>query len=207
MILRRRLRTVADDEGGFTLIEILVAALVLAFGSLAVFMTLVAAIHNVQRGQETQVASSVAQREMEKIRVLPYERVAMVTTPATSTQTGNPATRVSGGEFALGRTGTEKVPMAIAGTGICTTEKPCVNNQGASSCVGGSSPGTFTIGGATGSVYCYVTTVKDAACEAATAKICSYKRVVVAVWLTKRGNLASRPAYYELQATIANPSP
>jgi Tfp pilus assembly protein PilV len=195
----------AREEDGFTIIEVLVAAFILVLGSLAVFLTFAAAIHNVQRGRETQIASSIAQREVEKIRSLPYERVAMTALPTTSAETANPAKRVSGSEFALNRAGTELAPIAVATTGLCSTAKPCVNSSPSSSCVGGTSPGTFTNGTAKGSVYCYVATLKDSACEVATGKTCTFKRIVVAVWLEKAGNQSSRPAYYELQSNI-NPS-
>jgi prepilin-type N-terminal cleavage/methylation domain-containing protein len=198
-----RLGTRAEE--GFTLIEVLIAAFILVLGSLAIFLTFTAAIHNVQRSRDFQVASSIAQREMEKIHSLPYERVVMTAAPKTSTETGNPAKRVSGTEFALNKAGTELAPLAIATTGTCTTEKLCVNNEPASSCVGGSNPGTFANGTAKGSVYCYVTTLKDKPCEEATGTTCTYKRVVVIVWLTKPDNQAIRPAYYELQGNI-NPT-
>jgi prepilin-type N-terminal cleavage/methylation domain-containing protein len=201
----KRLTAKGSGEDGFTLLEVLVAAFILVLGALGVFMTFAAAVHNVQRSRDVQIASSVAQREMEKIRSLPYERVLNATTPEASVEVGSPATRVSGAEFGLKRDKTEKAPLAVAAAGTCTTEKPCVNSKPASSCVGGSSPGTFSNGSATGSVYCYVTTLKDEACERATSKTCSYKRIIVAVWLAKPSNEASRRPYYELQSSI-NPS-
>ncbi len=206
MTLRRRFeRTLAGGEQGFTLIEVLVAAFILTLGALAIFMAFAMAVHNVQRSRDTQIASSVAQREMEKIRSLPYERVAMSAIPATSAETISPANRVSGTEYALNKAGTEKAPLAIATAGICSTEKPCVNSTPASTCVGASSPETFTNGTATGSVYCYVTTLKDEACEKATGASCTYKRVVVAVWLAKPNDQAQRRPYYELQSNFINP--
>jgi Tfp pilus assembly protein PilV len=197
--LRRRLQR---NEEGFTLIEVLIAAFVLVAGSMAVFMTFIAGVHNVQRARDAQVAQGVAQREVEKIHALPYARVVNATTPATSSETTSPANRVSGTEFNLSRTGTEKAPLAIAGSGVCSSSAPCVNSGGSSSCVGGTSPGTFTNGTATGSVYCYVTTMKDEACEATTGASCAYKRIVVAVWLEKDGNQGKRPTYYEIQSTV-----
>jgi prepilin-type N-terminal cleavage/methylation domain-containing protein len=193
---------VDQGEDGFTLIEVLIAAFILVAGSMAVFMTFAAAIHNVQRGRDAQVAQGVAQREMEKIHALPYARVVMTSLPAASAETASPAKRVSGSEFALSRTGTEKAPLAVGGSGVCSTSAPCVNSSSASSCVGGTSPGTFVDGTAMGSIYCYVTSAKDEACESATGASCLYKRIVVAVWLEKDGNQSSRPSYYELQSTV-----
>lgn len=201
-----RLDARRGGEDGFTLIEILIAAFILVLGSFAIFMAFAMAIKNVERGRDSQIALSVAQREMEKIRSLPYERVLMASTPATSAETISPANRVSGSEYALNKAGTEKAPLAIATAGVCTTLKPCVNSSPASSCVGGTSPGTFSNGSATGSVYCYVTTLKDTACEGATGASCTYRRIVVAVWLAKAGNRKSRPAYYELQSNLFDPN-
>jgi prepilin-type N-terminal cleavage/methylation domain-containing protein len=191
-----------QSEDGFTLIEVLIAAFILVAGSMAIFMTFAAALHNVQRGRDAQVAQGVAQREVEKIHALPYSRVVMTSLPTASTETTSPAKRISGSEFTLSRTGTEKAPLAIAGTGVCTSSAPCVNSSGASSCVGGTSPGTFVDGTAKGSVYCYVTSAKDESCESATGTTCPYKRIVVAVWLEKDGNQGARPSYYELQSTV-----
>lgn len=204
---RWRLVRDADGEEGFTLLEVLIAAFILVLGALAVFMTFTVAIHNIQRSRDTQVALSVAQREMEKVRSIPYDQVVMTAAPKVSAEAGSPALRVSETEFALNKSGTEKAPLAIATAGVCTTEKPCVNNEPASSCVGGTSPGTFSNGSATGAVYCYVTTLNDKPCEEATKKACPYKRVVVAVWLTKPGNQPQRSSYYELQSNFFDPSP
>jgi Tfp pilus assembly protein PilV len=70
--VRDRLRR----EDGFTIVEALVAAFILTLGSLAVFMTFVAAIHNVQRSKESQFGIAVAQREMEWVRAHSFATVA-----------------------------------------------------------------------------------------------------------------------------------
>jgi Tfp pilus assembly protein PilV len=196
-VIAARLRS----EDGFTMIEVLVAAFILVLGAIGVFMTFAAAIHNVQRSRDTQVAQSVAQREIEKIHSLPYERVAMGSPPADSAEAANPASRISGTEYGLKRNGSELAPLVVAGSGVCSSSKPCVNNAASSTCVGGTGT-TFSTGTAKGSVYCYDTSQKDAACESATGKSCPYKRVVVAVWLEKNGNQGKRPNYYELQSNV-----
>ncbi len=105
-------------QDGFTVIEVLVASFILVLGALAVFMTFSAAVRNVQRGKETQVGLSVAQREMEKIRSLPYEKIALKTTPVNSTETTNPNNRVSGSTFNLNRTGAANyASMVISSSG------------------------------------------------------------------------------------------
>ena len=203
--LSRLLRRVRFGQDGFTLLEVLIATFILVLGALGIFITFVSAIHNVQRGRETQIALSVAQREMEKIRSLPTNgcrwrrrRKARPKRPARPIA-------CSGSEFALNKAGTER-PPGDCDAGVCSTEKPCVNSEPASSCVGGSSPGIFTNGTASGAVYCYVTTLKDEACEKATGKTCTYRRVVVAVWLAKPANQGKRSVYFELQSNFFSPS-
>ncbi len=101
-------------EDGFTIIEVLVAALILVLGSLAVFTIFASAIHNVQRGREGQIGISVAQREMERVGVIPFDSVGLA--PPTPAPLADPtpdakdpdsrlATIGGGLQFNLARTG------------------------------------------------------------------------------------------------------
>ncbi|HTT94459.1 MAG TPA: prepilin-type N-terminal cleavage/methylation domain-containing protein [Solirubrobacterales bacterium] len=86
-------------EDGFTIIEALVAAFILTLGSLAVFMTFLAAIHGVQRSKESQFGIAVAQREMEWVRAHSFATVGTTgTRPAAEpTNAKSPLYRVSSG--------------------------------------------------------------------------------------------------------------
>jgi prepilin-type N-terminal cleavage/methylation domain-containing protein len=100
----------SGGEDGFTIIEVLVAAIILVLAAMAVFIGFAGAIHGIQRGREMQQGVSVAQREMERIRIEPFDQVGLTTTtvtPAAATETKDPASRVSPGgtEFNLDRTG------------------------------------------------------------------------------------------------------
>lgn len=185
------------------MIEVLVAAVVLTLGSLAVFTLFASGIRNVQRSRDTQVGVSVAQREMEKVRSLKFAEVLLKTAPEFSTEAGNPGVRVSSArtEYNLNRTGTSNwAKLATAVTGE----------------VGGVEPKSeaFSVGGTSVTVYRYVVWRKDEAfCKTFTTEPASckegknYKRVIIDVWPGKAGNQSSRSAYYELQSDFVNPVP
>lgn len=192
-------RSVFREQGGFTIVEVLVAASILVLGSLAVFMAFSAAVKNVQRGKETQVGLSVAQREMEKVRNLPYDKILLKTTPLNSSVPTNPNNRVSGTTFNLNRTGTaDYAPMAISASGELEP-----------------SSSAFSVGGTNVTVYRYVVWRKDTAyCATGTnsqTEACqngqNYKRVVIAVLPDTPKNVTHTRAYFELQSDFVNPSP
>lgn len=203
-----------EAEDGFTIVEVLVAAVVLALGAAAVLMTLVAGIRDVQRGKQTQVAVKIAQREMEKVRSLGFKEVSMTALPAKDgSQQESPAYRLSGAgtEFDLVRSPatTTMAPICSSAAGLCLDAATAgrVRSAPSSTCVSSPDqpdpPARFAFDGASGQVYCYVTTIGDASCP--TAKPLCVKRVVVAVWLDKPGNASYRPPYYELQSDFVEP--
>jgi prepilin-type N-terminal cleavage/methylation domain-containing protein len=181
----------ADSEDGFTLIEILVAAFIMVLGALAVFLTFAAAIHSVQRGKDTQITQNIAQREMEKLRSLSYENVAFATgsLPAFSSTTTSPLYRVTASNYKLTKTGSESKPMATSAVGKLSA-----------------TPTTFTSGGSSGKVYAFAVTMNDKPCEEVTKKVCTYKRVIIAVQLEKGPGQSYVPPYYELQSDFSNPA-
>jgi Tfp pilus assembly protein PilV len=193
------MRIQVKNEDGFTVIEALVAAIIVVLGALAVFMTFSAAVRNVQRGKEAQVGISVAQREMEKIRSYPFEKIALKTAPTNSAVTSNPNNRVSGSTFNLKRTGAaEYAPMVVSTSGEVLP-----------------SSSAFSVGGTSVSVYRYVVWRKDAVfCATSTnaeKESCqtgqNYKRVVIAVLPSQPGNVTHTRPYYELQSDFVNPNP
>jgi len=199
------MRRLAEDQHGFTLIEVLVAAVVLTLGSLAVFTVFASAIKNVQRGRETQVGISVAQREMEKVRSLKYAEVLLKSAPESSTEAESPNSRVNTArtEYNLSRTGTASwAKLATAATGETGAVEPKSE--------------TFSVGGTPVTVYRYVVWRKDEAyCGTFTSTTeptsCkegkNYKRVIIDVWPSKAGNQGSRRSYFEVQSDFVNPSP
>ncbi len=197
---RHRLRR----EEGFTIVEALVAAFILTLGSLAVFMTFVAAIHNVQRSKETQFGISVAQREMEWVRAHKFSEVAMTgALPASEPgNTRSPLSRVlSGGSKFL-------VKRSEAGL-----RAPSVNNQ--MSFVDEASGGFAVakeaqfVEGSGKDTQVQAKVYRFVLCEEpeVLAQNCQKKRVVIDVVpkLTTNEHSYQRN-YYELQSTIVNPA-
>jgi Tfp pilus assembly protein PilV len=177
-------RVPSGGEDGFTIIEVLVAAFVLVLGALAVFMGFAGAIHGIQRGREMQQGVSVAQREMERIRVEPFESIGDKSGSVTPTpgEAKLPTSRVGsgGGTFELNRSGGESKSIVSGGLAAGPVERS-------------SDDGTRV------EVYRFVV------CEI-TANLCPQKRIVVDVLPIAADNQSGyRHSYYELQSTVVNP--
>ena len=189
-------------EGGFAVVEILVAVLILATGAIAVLGLFDASTRNTYRAEQTQVAINRAQRELEQIRQLAYKDVALTTTPAASSDPKNPDYRVSGSNFALGWDGatpSDNAEMVVKNIGGVTD--------------GSVSPGptSFTSGDVSGKVYRYVVWRDDPGCQLvpnSTIDACpgphDYRRVVVIVKLDDAAISFTR-AYTEVQSNFSDP--
>lgn len=189
-------------EDGFTLIEVLVASVILVSGSFAAFGLLRAATLNNQRAKATQIALDRAQQELEVLRGLPDEQLALTSSPPGSTNPKSPNYRVnsSNGTFALTRS-----PLGNYG-------KLVVNEgelYGGGYVTGGTvSPGptSFTSGNMSGRIYRYIVWRNDTSCPESTCPgTQDYKQVVVAVRIDKAPNQASEQGYVEVQSTFINP--
>ena len=90
-----------SGEAGFTIVEMVVAALILSVGALTTFGLLSAATKNTQRAKATQVALNRAQLELEAMRSLTNDQLAMTAAPAGVSNQLSPNYRVSNGTFAL----------------------------------------------------------------------------------------------------------
>jgi len=93
---------VRTDEHGFTIIEVIVAALIVTVGALAAFGLLSSATKNTQRAKATQVAQDQAQKVLEEVRSLTPEERSMTAVPPQSSNPLDPNYRVdaSSGTFA-----------------------------------------------------------------------------------------------------------
>jgi prepilin-type N-terminal cleavage/methylation domain-containing protein len=202
--IETRLST-ADREAGFTLIEVLVAAVILALAALAVFGTLTAATRNAQRAQATQVALDKAQEEMEKLHALSYSELVMTRFPEHVIDPLNPNYRVNGRKFAA-----EREPLGELAEMVVESE-PLYGG-------GFLGPGTikpgpinFDDGNVSGQIYRYVLWRNDPTCpesEVGTEDFCpgkqDYKQLVVAVKLDSTNQLAPTN-YVEVQSQVVNP--
>ncbi len=191
--LKRRVERLGSGEAGLTIIEVLVAAIVLTLGAAATFGVLGAATKNAQRAKATQVALDLAQEEMERLHSLPYSRLAVSSQPASSSQPLNPGYRVQGEEFALKRT-----PMGEYG-------RLDVNEQGVSP-ESEFFSGDTEHGGIRGTLYRYVVWRNDPTCpESECPGDQDFKQIVVAVKPNKAVSQPGESGYVEVQSKATDP--
>lgn len=183
-------------ESGLTIIEVVVASLVLVLGAGATFGILGAATKNAQRAKATQVALELAQEEVERLRSQPYESLAVNTAPASSESALNPGFRVSGSQFALQRN-----PVGEYETLVVDPDR---GFSPESEFVAGDPEGG---GGLTGTVYRYVVWRDDPTCS---PEECpggqDYKQLVVAVKPGKPGSQPGERGYVEVQSGLIDPT-
>ena len=184
-----------------TIIEVVVAAVILALGALAAFGVLSAATKNNQRAKSSQVALNRAQEEIEKLRGLQNKQLAMTAAPPHVTSSLNPNYRVSSSTFALLREPPSGYEDLVVNGGSL---------YGGGFVSGGIvSPGptSFTSGDVSGKIYRYVVWRNDASCPAATCPgEQDYKQIVVAVKLDTPGNQSGERGYVEVTSDFVDPT-
>ena len=188
----RRLRT---EESGLTIVEGVVAALVLAMGALGTLQIFDAGTRNTYRTEQSQVVNNRLQAELEEIRQLPYEEIALTAQPAASGDSSNPRWRVSGTRYATAGDGTGLKEMAF-NTGAV---------PGGGTVSGGAvdpGPDPFTAGDVSGDIYRFVTWDTDPSCADCGAGV--MKRVIVAATIDDTAVVAER-AFQEVQTQVVDP--
>ena len=192
------IRNRTRDERGMTMIEVVVAALILIMGSLAVLTLVDTAAKSTYRAEQGQVVSDRLQQELEEIKNLPYDEVALTGLPADTSNTAIPSWRVSGSSFASTQTGGGMQPLVVNGGALYaggTIAGGVVNPA----------PETFDSGDISGTIYRFVTWEDDPSCPASQCPgTQDLKRVVVAVRLDP-GSVGGVRKYQELQAQITDP--
>ncbi len=177
--MNKRPRKAADSQLGFTMVEVVVAALLLMLGSLAILSVVDASTRNNYRAEQSQVVVNQLQSELERIKQLPFTEVALTTAPTSSTDPDDPAWRVSGGQFALERNGTDLRPLIVNGSA----------KVGGGTVAGGTispSPTPFTSGDVAGTIRRYVVWVNDPRCpDAACPGAQDLKRIIVAATINE----------------------
>ena len=186
------------SQRGFTLIEVVIAIFLLMLGSLTILSLVDASTRNNYRVEQSQVAVNQLEAELERIKRLPFEEVALTGVPSPSTDHGNPAWRVSSGQFALERDGTDLRPLVVNGSSL---------EEGGTVAGGTLSPAPtpFQSGDIGGTITRYVVWVNDTRCPDA---ICpgsqDIKRVIVAATLDSTVPGGDR-AYQEIQTDLVDP--
>lgn len=207
-MVRRRITA----EDGFTIIEVLVAIVLIAVGVLGTFATLDSSSHLTASSQREQAAMTAAEQAMEQVRANTYTNIAIGTPLPTAAGTdGNASTDHSGNPTNPNYwvSGTSlKIPANFnqesSGTltGVSSSGEPFVTGG---SVVPSSS---VTTGGYSATVYRYVTWVNDTCNYGGTDK-CSgaqdAKRITIAVVLggTQNNTGVQKPVW--LTSVVANP--
>jgi prepilin-type N-terminal cleavage/methylation domain-containing protein len=188
------------NESGFTIVEVLVAIMILAIAAMTTFSLLSAATRNAQRAKGSQVALEFAEQELEFLRSMEDKNLALISTPPPSTSTFDPNYRIRGKEFALQRDPRDDYHILV------------YNEQelyGGGFVEGGTiSPGPtpFTNGDVKGHVYRYIVWRNDEKCpETKCPGKQDYKQIVVVVKLDKIPNQPAERGYFEVQSNFINP--
>ena len=153
-------------EEGNTLVETLVAIVVLVLGVIGTFTTFDGIQQLGMRGEKKQSATRFVQSEIEQLRNLGWTNLKMSSTPAAFSDSRGVA---SGSTYAP-PSGTAQTLRVSSTPGSCTSTT-CVNPG----------PETWTYGSASGSVYRYVTSSQDTLCGASCTTGTDHVRVTVAV--------------------------
>lgn len=189
-----------SGEAGMTIIEVVVAAMVMALGAAATFGILTSATKNAQRAKASQVALDHAQEEMEKLQSVDYDQLALTVTPQHVTSSLNPNSRVVNGNFALVREPPSGYATMVVKNGSI---------EGGGFVTGGvvtPGPIPFSSGDVTGKLYRYVVWRNDPSCPEATCPHKQdYKQIVVAAKLDTPGNQSGERGYVEVQSKAIDP--
>jgi type II secretory pathway pseudopilin PulG len=114
------------DESGMTLIELLVAMLVMTFGIMALVAVFTSGILALERGAKTTTAGALADKQMET-----YRQATFASIPVTGAQTAVVTSGSNGGTYWLQATITWTCPIGTL-TGSVTGPPPtCANGTGA----------------------------------------------------------------------------
>jgi len=189
-----------ESQAGFTMIEVLIAILIVSIGAMATFSLLSTATRNAQRAKASQVALEFAEQEMELLRNMEYKKLALTSTPEFSSNELSPNNRISNSTFALSRQPKGNYHEIVRNEGPL---------YGGGEVTGGTvSPGPtpFTNGDVSGKVYRYIVWRNDEKCsEEKCPGTQDYKQIVVVVRVNSPASEASARGYYEVQSNFVNP--
>lgn len=158
-----------SGQSGFTLIEVLVSAVLFSTGIVATIGILDTANHATNVAQRHQTAIEIAERELEQIADLNYSQISLTVTPQSSADPNSPLNRVSGPLFEA-ETGQDET-MVVGGDSAAV-------NPG---------PETVSEGDVSAQVYRFITWVDAPSFQGCTQNCDStqdYKRVTVAIQAT-----------------------
>lgn len=183
------LRRLRQEERGLTVVEGVVACLLLVLGSLAVMQVFDTATRTTFLAEERQALNNRLQAELEEVMALSYGKIAMSELPVASTDQNDPRWRVNGSNYALNRDGSGLEPLVVDATAgvVSPTPEP------------------FTVGDITGEIFKFVVWRDDPNCSEA---LCpgeeDIKRVVVAATVNEAPISFDR-AFQEIHGESGDP--
>jgi prepilin-type N-terminal cleavage/methylation domain-containing protein len=201
---------------GFTLIELMAALMILAVGILATFNVFDSSNRASSVSEAQQAEIHRAQSEIERLQSLPYEKLGLTATPATSANVKNPGYYVKGGPCpalatfqwnqSAGASATET--LVINGCTYEYEEKPKVLSKQTFATGEVAPTTTWSDGRLSGTVYDYITWVKDPNCNPGSGcpMLNDYKRITVEVTNNTSSPGSATTAPVLVSAVVANPS-
>ncbi|MDX6646314.1 MAG: hypothetical protein QOK40_2041 [Miltoncostaeaceae bacterium] len=180
-------------QRGFTLIELMVAVVLLLIGVLAIATSIGGSRKLISTSERQQVMIHRGQLEIERIQAMSYSQVALLGTPVHSTAPLSPYFAVSAGPsptLALDRTGAASEQLVIDPTGGALP--PAAT--------------TWSDGRLSGTVADFVTWSADAGCGSGCPAASDFKRVTVAVTVNGTGG-PKTPIMLSTYVTDPNAAP
>jgi Tfp pilus assembly protein PilV len=206
----RAMRRIARDNDGMSVIEVLIAVLLLTVGLLAVLYGLVASNHLNLTTQRVQATATAAENAMEQLRATPYNSLGLSSLP-THTSDGNASSDKSGNPT--------DPDYWVSGTNLLVVAN--YNQESSAALSGVSTSGEAMIGGGTVNpgpahvasdgftvyVYTFISWVNDS-CVYLAVNLCpggeDAKRVTVAAVLDGGGGVGADKPFW-LSTVVANP--
>jgi hypothetical protein len=186
------------QEDGVSVAEVMVAALILTIGALALLNLVDVTARSAYRGEQSQVVSNRLQDEIERVRQLPYDQIALTGLPQDPSDVKDPRWRTQGTNFAVTHQGGSPQPLVYDGSALV----------GGGTVTDGAidpAPTSFVSGDVRGTIYRFVVWENDSSCSDA---LCpgtqDLKRVIVAVRLDATASGGSR-TYQEIQTQVVDP--
>jgi hypothetical protein len=223
--MRRRHKTTDQrgfgDESGMTVVEVAIAAVILTISALAVLGLADAANRNNFRASQSQVVNDRLQQEMERIKALPYDQIALTSVPAHVNDTNSPDSRVTGSTFDADKSAGANYEDLVyngghaneTGSTVSGGQIPVTNPNATTTT--GSFPTRFVSGNVSGTIYRYVLWEPDASCSNCVHPVNAdlyngqsvpwFKHVVVAIALDKTATGGTR-VFQEIDGDIGNPN-
>ncbi len=184
---------VREEQLGLSLIEVIMALLLLSVGALTTLKVIDTATASNYRAEQSQVVNDVLQAELERIKQLPYAQVALTANPGSSSDPNDPRSRVQGSSFAIERDGSNAQPMVINGSGV----------PGGGTVADGvlsAAAQPFTSGDVSGETYRFVTWTTDPGCPLCGTGL--IRRVVVAARVLSP---SGERAFQEVHTDVVDP--